>query len=167
MYVFRIRTFPLFKLYIFPDIRRSPLLSCIRPQETHTAASPSSPFLQNKKENNNQENTLCNKSKILLWIQMYPALLRLVWSLNGINFEAGKYTAGGRWVLRICAEFHKVTALKVPFKESFYTQQQLIFLCLWLTQKPILPQLGKYNCWMRMLQNIQALNCWKLWNDTT
>lgn len=78
IYVFRIRTFPLFKLYIFPDIRRSPLLSCIRPQETHTAASPSSPFLQNKKENNNQENTLCNKSKILLWIQMYPALLGLV-----------------------------------------------------------------------------------------
>ena len=39
---------------IFPDIRRSPLLSCIRPQETHTAASPSSPFLQKKRKQQQQ-----------------------------------------------------------------------------------------------------------------
>ena len=129
-------------MYIFLDIRRSPLLSCIRPQETHTAASASSPFLQKRKKEKHliiiikTTMRLNTENAAKVWSnnnEQFFTSPRLVSSLNGTNLyicmwavkiqnaSKGIQINGGRQ-LRICEDSHKVTAPKVHFKESFYTR---------------------------------------------
>ena len=89
---------------IFPDIRRSPLLSCIRPQETHTAASPSSPFLQKKRKQQQQIHmaTKIGDISFKFW--------------RGLKFEWSKF-----WVKQIYSRWQHPSRLQVRVHVQSFT----------------------------------------------
>ena len=118
---------------IFPDIRRSPLLSCIRPQETHTAASPSSPFLQ-KKEKTTTTNAYGNKNSSRFSCSVMEQMkiqVHISWvgqsttKIGDISFKfwrGSKFEWSKFWVKQIYSRWQHPSRLQVRVHVQSFTK---------------------------------------------